>query len=60
MAKKDIRTIKQLSSVTNISTVTLGRILNNKQKNVSYVTLVRLARGLECEVADLVEVEEVV
>ncbi len=59
MAKRDIRTIKELEKLTGVSRVTLSKILNGYE-SVSLTTIIRLCHGLDCDVCDLVRVKEVV
>ncbi|MCM3774004.1 helix-turn-helix transcriptional regulator [Priestia aryabhattai] len=60
MAKKNIRTILELQERTGVSRVTLGKIINGKTENVSLSTLVRICKGLDCDVSDLVKIKVVV
>ncbi|WP_455920497.1 helix-turn-helix domain-containing protein [Priestia megaterium] len=60
MAQKNVRTILELQELTGVSRVTLGKILNGKTENVSLSTLVRICKGLDCEISDLVKIKVVV
>lgn len=59
MAKKNIRTIRELHEMTGISRVTLSKILNGKADSLSLNTVIRICNGIGCDVQDLVKIEEV-
>lgn len=59
MARKDIRTQLELEKLTGVSRNTISKILRGKQKTVTVDTLTRLCKGLDCDITELISIEQV-
>lgn len=53
--ERSIVSLKQIAAATGIHRVTLSKLSNNKDYNVSVETLEKLCRYFECGIGDLVE-----
>ena len=47
-------TAKELAEKTELSIATISRVLNQEQKEFSLKTVGKLARGVKCNVSDIV------
>lgn len=47
-------TAKELAEKTELSIATISRVLNQEQKEFSFKTVGKLARGVKCNVSDIV------
>lgn len=45
---------KELAEKTELSIATISRVLNQEQKEFSFKTVGKLARGVKCNVSDIV------
>ena len=53
MAKKNVRTITQLSKMTGVSSKALEKCLHNKATMLSYETTYRICKALGCQLGEL-------
>jgi putative transcriptional regulator len=53
MAKRNIRTIKELSQKTGLSRKPISVVLNNKTHRMHTDTIAKLCVALDCEIGDL-------
>jgi len=54
MAKRDIRTIKEIHEKSGLSRKAITNILNNKNVRIKADTIAKLCQALDCEIGDLV------
>jgi putative transcriptional regulator len=59
MGEKKIRSINQLSELTGITRQTLTRIYNEEAERLDFATISTLCEFFECEVGDLLYLEDV-
>jgi putative transcriptional regulator len=53
MAKRNIRTIKELSNISGLSRKPISEVLNNKSHRMHTDTIAKLCTALDCEIGDL-------
>lgn len=58
MARKKIKTIKELSSLTEISPTVLYDLSNGNKRAVRLDTLVRICKVLDCELGNLIVIKK--
>lgn len=58
MAKKGVRTMVELEERSGVSRQVLDRLDKNKSKRLDFDTIVKLCKFFECEVGDLLYLEE--
>lgn len=59
MASKNIRTVAEVSRNTGISSKALYDIINGKTRRIDFDTIEKLCCFFNCEVGDLLKLEEV-
>jgi putative transcriptional regulator len=58
MAKNNIRKIKHLSEISDITEQTIGNFLNGKNKAMRLETIGKLCKALDCEIDDLIVIKK--
>lgn len=58
MARKKIKSVKDLSKLTGISPTILYDLSNEYKRSVRLDTLVKICRVLECEIGELVAIKK--
>lgn len=53
MARKNIRTIRELSERTGLSRKPISEVINNQTKRMKTDTIAKLCAALDCEIGDL-------
>lgn len=54
MARKNIRTIKELHESTGVSRIVISELLSGERKGIRLDTIARLCEALECEIGELI------
>ena len=58
MARKNIRTIKELHEETGISRTVISELLNGNRKSLRLDTISRFCEALDCEIGELIVIEK--
>jgi putative transcriptional regulator len=57
MARKNIRTVVDLSEKSDVNVLTLYNVINYKNKSMRLDTIAKLCKTLECEINDLIVIK---
>lgn len=58
MARKKVKSVKELSEITKISLTVLYDLSNEYKRSVRLDTLVRICKALDCEIGELIELKK--